>query len=476
MFRWYKKAKICYAYLEDVDDVSELARSRWFTRGWTLQELIAPKDVSFYSTNWTFLGSKSDLRDNLEAITGISQDVLSGASESWHECIATRMRWAANRQTTRLEDMAYCLLGIFDVQMPLLYGEGKRAFTRLQQEIMRGSDDQSLFAWGVPESPYSIEQLRGTLSANETYGLLADSPRGFLLATEIEPVRSKQRPTATSKSSTSVQIELPVAQIAGRQVAILACTTPERPGTYLGFCLNHWDMFYTSRGGEILAIPARDWLASQVKMLEMRQISSGLPRLPSPVIRVVHGSHSPYYQKPDIHALQGASYVAAKNVILPHNHSGPSAVMIFEPSDMERVKSNQTPHERKLIKYKRPATGFALIFGADPRPWVAFVPILHPDHAHSQFHHLAKLNPDFIRFCMTKASLQSALSKGQGDMGFLTTQAETLELMLDRWAYIHEKDAVRGYYIKKITLKVWFSKAPDDYFVDSELNVRVFLK
>lgn len=317
MFRWYQKAKICYAYLEDVDDVSELGRSRWFTRGWTLQELIAPKDVSFYSTNWTFLGSKSDLRDNLAAITGISQDVLSGASESWHECIATRMRWAANRQTTCLEDMAYCLLGIFDVQMPLLYGEGKRAFTRLQQEIMRGSDDQSLFAWGVPESPYSIEQFHGTLSANETYGLLADSPRDFLLSSEVEPVRSKQRPTTTSKSSTSVQIELPVAQIAGRQVAVIACTTPERPRTYLGFCLNHWDKFYTSRGAEVLAIPVRDWVESQVQTLEIRQISSGLPQLPPPVIRLVLGNYSPFYQKPDIHALRGASYVAAKNVIIP---------------------------------------------------------------------------------------------------------------------------------------------------------------
>lgn len=156
-----------------------------------VQELIAPKDVSFYSTNWDFLGRKGDLRNNLETITGISQDVLSGASELLHACIATRMRWAANRHTTRLEDMAYCLMGIFDVQMPLLYGEGKKAFTRLQQEIMRGSGDQPLFAWGVPESPYSIEQLHGTLSADDICGLLANSPRDFLLATEVEPVRSK---------------------------------------------------------------------------------------------------------------------------------------------------------------------------------------------------------------------------------------------------------------------------------------------
>lgn len=120
----------------------------------------------------------------------------------------------------------------------------------------------------------------------------------------------------------------------------------------------------------------------------MREISSGLPRQPPPVIRIVHGRYSPYFQEPDIHALRGASYVAAKNVIIPHNSSGPTAVMICEPSDIERGKSNQKIGERKLCNYEGPATGFALIFGADPRPWVAFVPILHPDHAQSQFNHL----------------------------------------------------------------------------------------
>lgn len=355
---------------------------------------------------------------------------------------------------------------------------------------MRGSDDQSLFAWGVPESPYSIEQLHGTLSADDTCGLLANSPRDFLLATEVEPVRSKQRPTATSKSSTSVQIELPVARVARRQVAILACTSPEHPGTYLGFCLNHWDKFYTSRGAEILTIPVRDWVESRVKTLEMREISSGLPRQPPPVIRIVHGRYSPYFQEPDIHALRGASYVAAKNVIVLHNSSGPSAVMIFEPSDVVRGKNNTETDERKLNNYEGPATGFALIFGAKPRPWVAFVHILHPDHAQSQLSHLAELNPDFIKFCMTKASLLVALSESQGDMGFATTRAQTLELVMDSWTYfcpeicgsMRERAAARGaptsYGISKknITLKVWFNKDPDDYFVGSEFNVGIFLK
>lgn len=484
MFRWYQKAKVCYAYLEDVDDVSEFARSRWFTRGWTLQELIAPKDLYFYSTNWALLGNKNDLQGDLETITGISRDVLSGATHSRKVCIATRMRWAANRQTTRIEDIAYCLMGIFDVQMPLLYGEGKRAFARLQQEIMRGSDDQSLFAWGVPESPYPIEQLNGTLSTNEACGLLADSPRDFLLATEVQPVRSKQPPTATSKSSISVQIELPVARIQGREVAILACTMPKRPGTYLGFRLNHWDTFYTSRGGELMAIQARDWVASQVKKLEMREIGSGLPRSPPPVISIADHVESPYYSHPEIHALPGASYFlrpAATNVIVTHNYSGPSAVMIYEPTNKKRGRNRK---DGKPNNYVGPATGFALILGVDPRPWVAFIPILHPDHAQSQFYHLAEVDPGYIKFCTTKASLLAALSKGQGDWDFFDTAGKNLQLdlVLDRWTGFHFTTSLVGKYERStihsypenIELQVRFNRALHDFFVDSEVSVKIF--
>ncbi|ETS80245.1 hypothetical protein PFICI_07774 [Pestalotiopsis fici W106-1] len=478
MFLWYQKAKICYAYLDDVNDVSELARSRWFSRGWTLQELIAPKYVNFYSTNWDFLGNKNDLRDDLVTITSIPQDVLSGASEFRHACIATRMRWAANRQTTRLEDLAYCLMGIFDVQMPLLYGEGKRAFTRLQQEIMKGSEDQSLFAWGLSESPYSTEQLQHALSIDETYGLLADSPRDFLLAAEVEPMRSKQQSNSTSKASTSVQIDLPVAQIAGRQIAILACTISKRHGTYLGFHLNHWDKFYTSRGGALLAIPAHGWVTSRVMTLEMREVSSGLPRTRPPTIRIVLKPEPPsegfrsthdgfrYYKKPEIHVLQGGSYVAQQDVIVPHYDSGPSAVMIFESS--EWIRAFNEGHGN----WTGPPTGFALTIGVDPRPWVAFVPILHPDYAPGQFDHLANLNPEFIKFCMTKSTLLETLSRKEGITGFLASRAEELELLLDKWTYDRANKAGSIYY-NKITLRVSFRDVPDEAFVDSEVLIRI---
>ncbi|KUJ11110.1 HET-domain-containing protein, partial [Mollisia scopiformis] len=154
MFRWYQNAVRCYAYLFDVPghvnpalDPSELARSRWFKRGWTLQELLAPKNLIFFSSTWRRIGTKEELYGPLATITGIEPEILQG-EDLQAVSVATRMSWAAKRETTRTEDMAYCLLGIFDINMPLLYGEGKRAFFRLQEEILKANSDQSIFAWG----------------------------------------------------------------------------------------------------------------------------------------------------------------------------------------------------------------------------------------------------------------------------------------------------------------------------------------
>ncbi|KAK7397683.1 hypothetical protein QQX98_012947 [Neonectria punicea] len=131
MFRWYRDAANC----------------RWFSRGWTLQELIAPTNVVFYDAEWNWLGTKHGAAENLHAITGIDKEVQEETKPLTNTALARRMSWAATRKTTRVEDVAYCLLGIFDVNMPMLYGEGPRAFARLQQEILRESTDLSLFAW-----------------------------------------------------------------------------------------------------------------------------------------------------------------------------------------------------------------------------------------------------------------------------------------------------------------------------------------
>lgn len=152
MFRWYKCAARCYVYLSDVSfDGSarvELCRrwkpaferSRWFTRGWTLQELITPRSVEFFSYEGRLLGNKQSLERILYEITGIAIAALQGSPLSGFS-VDERISWATKRQTKHEEDTVYSLLGIFDVQMPLMYGEGQQmAFERLRKEIDRSID------------------------------------------------------------------------------------------------------------------------------------------------------------------------------------------------------------------------------------------------------------------------------------------------------------------------------------------------
>ncbi|TBU43099.1 hypothetical protein BD309DRAFT_961526 [Dichomitus squalens] len=154
MYHWYGYAAMCYAFLADVppdDDPREIGsrfrQSRWYTRGWTLQELIAPLQVMFLSNEWTVIGSKTVLADLVEEITGISGEALLHVKSLDEFSLAQRLSWAAKRETTRREDRAYSLLGLVNINMPTLYGEGALAFRRLQEQIVQRVPDQSLFAW-----------------------------------------------------------------------------------------------------------------------------------------------------------------------------------------------------------------------------------------------------------------------------------------------------------------------------------------
>ncbi|KAI1133954.1 HET-domain-containing protein [Hypoxylon sp. FL0543] len=150
MFAWYHGSSVCYAYLADVQAKTDtFTKSRWFTRGWTLQELLAPSKVIFLDSHWAVLGDRSELACTISEVTRIHIEALKDRSTIYDYSIAQRMSWAADRETSRQEDIAYCLLGIFDINMPLLYGEGQKAFTRLQQEIIRVSNDQSILAWDM---------------------------------------------------------------------------------------------------------------------------------------------------------------------------------------------------------------------------------------------------------------------------------------------------------------------------------------
>ncbi|KAI0744723.1 hypothetical protein C8Q76DRAFT_663309, partial [Earliella scabrosa] len=149
MYQYYARALVCYVYLADQHHPSRIiASKKWFTRGWTLQELIAPRALHFFNTRWQFMGSRRDLADGLTTITGIPATVLRREQSPKEFSVAQRMSWAAGRETTRVEDEAYCLMGIFGVNIPILYGEGRTAFRRLQEEIMRCTSDTTVFAWG----------------------------------------------------------------------------------------------------------------------------------------------------------------------------------------------------------------------------------------------------------------------------------------------------------------------------------------
>ena len=188
MFGWYGSAKVCFVYLSDVtspdktESLRQFERSQWFTRGWTLQELLAPQHSIFFNAMWEPIGTKEDLSSCLAGITNIDTTLL-GTDDVERalkgKSVAQRMSWAATRVTTRIEDEAYCLLGIFDINMPLLYGEGVRAFRRLQLEIIKESNDESIFAWGLDVArPHHMEGLPRSMSG--PYSVLAASPQDFL--------------------------------------------------------------------------------------------------------------------------------------------------------------------------------------------------------------------------------------------------------------------------------------------------------
>ncbi|PQM43883.1 hypothetical protein VE01_10779 [Pseudogymnoascus verrucosus] len=254
MFQWYRQAAVCYVYLNDMhittpafEVYSQLLGSRWFKRGWTLQELIASDLRVVFSSTWVKIGLSSkerlelpkfrikesfyaqipDITQHLCHITGIPIDILQGDSLE-QTSIAQRMSWAAYRETTRVEDEAYCLLGIFDVNMPLLYGEGRRAFLRLQEEILKSSDDQSILAHISP-----------TLEA--PVGLLAQSPAFFALAGDIgksdRSWTTSEDAVALTKQGLKIYSTICPLSSGSACLAILDCTVGRssvaRPAIYL---------------------------------------------------------------------------------------------------------------------------------------------------------------------------------------------------------------------------------------------------
>ncbi|RSL54067.1 hypothetical protein CEP54_010098 [Fusarium duplospermum] len=241
MFTYYERAKVCYAFLDDVslDDNAQngappplFSRSAWFTRGWTLQELIAPTHVKFFDASWSFLGYKTDkwLTPTIESVTGIDSIVLNIPATTKVMSIAKKMSWAARRETTRVEDMAYSLMGIFGVYMPPLYGEGTHAFIRLQEAIMKTSNDQTIFAWTSPPATplgHGFEHVST---------MLALSPSQFRDSSNFKPLSLGEYNKTLAKggckldyatTNTGLSIRLPIFKIQavkGLYAAFIACT------------------------------------------------------------------------------------------------------------------------------------------------------------------------------------------------------------------------------------------------------------
>ncbi|KAI1805154.1 HET-domain-containing protein [Daldinia bambusicola] len=258
MFQWYKRSTVCYVYLADVsaeddpfDVFSDFRQSRWFTRGWTLQELLAPMELVFFDKIWNEVKigrlvralhtsrspntnalpsqekylNRLGLLTLLSDITNIPKKALDTGDFSKF-CAAARLSWAAKRKTTRIEDVAYSLLGLLEVNMPLLYGEGNKAFVRLQEEIIKSRNDDSLLAWGYRLKPKEFPKIYSD-------NVLARSPSDFSHCHNFQNLESEetspQVPLTTSHSAMTnigLQTAIPIRSIdpkMGVHMAILRC-------------------------------------------------------------------------------------------------------------------------------------------------------------------------------------------------------------------------------------------------------------
>jgi hypothetical protein len=225
MFRWYSQSQVCYAYLSDArldGDPDELMatskgdflrRCKWFTRGWTLQELLGPKKVIFFDSDWVRIGTKISCCKIISSITGINTACLLEPSNLFKELYSTRMSWASKRKTSRAEDVAYCLMGIFDLHMPLVYGEGEsKAFKRLLHELVRvSSASHTLLAWGLD----SKGRVEPTLDHTRIFPwphtprpVLAPSPEVFSRLSVLYSINSENDGRHWAITNRGIEIEM----------------------------------------------------------------------------------------------------------------------------------------------------------------------------------------------------------------------------------------------------------------------------
>ena len=274
MHRWYSNSHICIVYMYDIyRGGKSLDQSEWFERGWTLQELIAPRDAMFYDRDWTLIGNKGRLSELLSTATGIPKTILDQTTEPRSCSIAERMSWAANRKTQRIEDQAYSLMGLFDVRIGMRYGEGEQAFIRLQESIIEHSADQSIFAWSM-----DAQNHRGGYS-----GMLAPSPSSFAKCNTIINLSERQ---AFSKTNVGLSINLPTFPYGpGTYMAFLDCTRREHPRARCAILLAslHTDLQYArvmdSKGVSLVMADQLDRLQLVSRNVYVRQLLLEFPQI-----------------------------------------------------------------------------------------------------------------------------------------------------------------------------------------------------
>lgn len=162
MFSWYRQSSLTIVHLADVSDDDKLSNSEWFKRGWTLQELLAPRVILFFTQDWSLYQDPSSsnhkedsfILAELEKVTSITSRHLKDFHPGMDDA-RSRLQWASTRRTTRPEDIAYSLFGVFDLHLPVLYGESKgNALGRLLSEIISQSGDISVLDWVGTASPF----------------------------------------------------------------------------------------------------------------------------------------------------------------------------------------------------------------------------------------------------------------------------------------------------------------------------------
>ncbi|KAF9229778.1 HET-domain-containing protein [Gyrodon lividus] len=293
MWHWYRACARCFVYMKDVRsgqrphaDGSDFSQSQWFRRGWTLQELLAPGKITFFAEDWERIGKMANrnIMTRITLITGIPEGVLSDG-EPHSFSVARRMFWAARRETTKQEDMAYSLMGIFGITMPIIYGGGENMFVKFQREIMKRSVDQSIFAWTVESA-----------SSTETTGLLTSSPAYFAEVDEIQcnvfvdkfsdMIKPNPTPqTHYSHTNLGIQITLPMKRVKGNdslRLAMLRCALPDNPDRPLCIYLqplaggsNQW---VRTRISELIPVPRDGELFENTQIFAKEDTSFFDPR------------------------------------------------------------------------------------------------------------------------------------------------------------------------------------------------------